>query len=109
MKAELIIHLDVGPDRDLHELEEHNANLRSELGRLDEVESVQSLPLGEAAAGSKVGDPLSAGAILMTLLASNGVIVSLVNLLAAWLGREAHRSLTIQVGESKFEMKGNSA
>jgi hypothetical protein len=32
-----------------------------------------------------------------------------VNLLAAWLGREAHRSLTIQVGESKFEMKGNSA
>ena len=109
MKAKLIIHLDVGPDRDVRELERQSANLRSELGRLNEVETVQPLPLGAAAAGSKVADPVSVGAIVMTLLASKGVVVSLLGLLAVWLGRENHRSLTIQVGQSKFEMKGCSA
>ncbi len=109
MKADLIIHLDIGPDKDLRELERHNVNLRSDLGRLEEVESVQPLPVGTAPTGSKVADPVSAGAILMTLLASKGVIVSLLDLLAVWLGREDHRSLTIQVGQSKFEMKGGSS
>jgi hypothetical protein len=105
MKVDLIIRPDVGPDRDLRELERQSTNLRSELSRLSEVESVQPLPLGETAVGSKVADPVSAGAILMTLLDSKGVIVSLLALLAVWLGREDRRSLTIQVGQSKFEMR----
>jgi hypothetical protein len=54
-------------------------------------------------------DPVSAGAILMTLLASKGVVVSLLGVLAGWLSRGDRRSLTIQVGKSKFEMKGGSA
>jgi WD40 repeat protein len=109
MKADLIIHLDVDPDRDPHELERKNANLRSELARLDEVQSVRPLPLKEAPLGSKVADPVSIGSILMTLLASKDVVVSLLNLLAGWLGREDNRGLTIQVGQSKFEMKGGSS
>ena len=109
MKTDLIIHLDIGGDQNLHELERHSVNLRGELGRLDGVESVQPLPLGDAPVGAKVFDPVSVAGILLSLEPGIDLIHNLVRLLEVWLHRGDHRSLTIHVGQSKFEMKGGSA
>jgi hypothetical protein len=106
MKVDLIIHLDVGTDQDLRGLERASVNLRSELGRLDGVESVQPLSLGKAPVGSKVADPLSAGSILMTLAASGGVLTSLIGVLKDWLGRREGRKISLQIGQDKLEITG---
>jgi hypothetical protein len=106
MKVDLIIHLDVGTDQDLRGLERASVTLRSELRRLDGVESVRPLSLGKAPVGSKVADPLSAGSILMTLAASGGVLTSLIGVLKDWLGRREGRKVSLQIGQDKLEITG---
>lgn len=106
MNIELVVHLDLGPDRDLRELERASVNLRNELRRLDGVESVQPVLLGNAPVGSKVADPISAGSILMTLAASGGVLTSLTGILKEWLGRSEQRKVSLQIGQDKLEITG---
>ena len=106
MSENLIISLDLGSNRDLRDVEDASANLRSELRRLNGVESVQPLPVGEAPAGARAVDAVSVGSLLMTLSASGGVITSLIVLLKEWLGRGEKRRLVLQVGNDKLEISG---
>jgi hypothetical protein len=106
MSENLIISLDLGSNRDLRDVEDASANLRSELRRLTGVESVEPLPVGEAPAGARAVDAVSVGSLLMTLSASGGVITSLIVLLKEWLGRGEKRRLVLQVGNDKLEISG---
>lgn len=109
MSTEFIVHLELGRDRDLRDMEEASANLRSELRRLNGVESVEPLPIGKAPAGSRAVDAVSVGSILMTLAASGGVISSLIGVLREWAGRGEKRKVFFQFGEEKLELAGLSA
>jgi hypothetical protein len=106
MSTEFIVHLEIDPDRDLRDLEQASANLRSELSRLDGIASVEPLPIGEAPAGSRAADAVSVGSILMTLAASGGVISSLIGVLREWAGRDEKRKVVLQIGEDKIELAG---
>lgn len=106
MSAKLVIHLNVGPERDSRDLERASANLRAELRRVNGVESVEPLPAGDAPSGSRAVDTQSIGSILMTLAASGGVLNSLIGVLREWLGRGQKRSVTFQIGPDKLELTG---
>lgn len=109
MSTEFIVHFELGPDQDPHKLEEASANLRSELRKLNGVESAEPLPIGKAPVRSKAVDPVSVGSILMTLAASGGVISSLIGVLREWAGRGEKRKVFYQYGDEKLELTGLSA
>jgi hypothetical protein len=106
MSENLIISLGLGSNRDPRDVEEASSDLRNELRRLNGVESVEPLPIGDAPAGARAVDTVSVGSLLMTLSASGGVLTSLIVLLKEWLGRNEKRSLLIQIGDNKLEISG---
>jgi hypothetical protein len=106
MSENLIISLGLGSNRDLRHVEEASANLRSELRRINGVESVEPLPSGEAPAGARAVDAVSVSSLLVTLSASGGVLTSLIVLLKEWLGRSEKRGLVLQIGKDRLEISG---
>lgn len=62
---------------------------------LDRQESLQArMPEGESRPGAK-GDPVTLGAIVLTLIGSGGVVTALINVLKAYIDR--HPSLKIEI------------
>ncbi|MGW2816689.1 effector-associated constant component EACC1 [Streptomyces sp. NPDC001415] len=71
--------------------------LRSEIAELD-LDSVRALPAGTVPDGAKAADPVTLGAIVVSLSTAGGVLSSLVETLRDWLGRQSARhriSLTV--------------
>ena len=69
IQASLIIN--AGPEADAEEMERLTQQLRAELLELD-LESVGLVKAGEAPDKAKVVDPISWGAVFLTLAASGG-------------------------------------
>jgi len=59
-----------------------------------------ALPLGLK------GDPFTLGTLLLTLLASGGVVTTLINTIQSWISRHNQRSITLEINGKKLEIKG---
>ncbi|WP_433722492.1 effector-associated constant component EACC1 [Nocardia sp. CA-129566] len=90
--------LDAEPDTDPNNLDQWTRQLRGELAQLDDVESAALAADSSVATGSKAGDPVSVGALMVVLAAPGGVLTTVVNTVRAWLASHSavHRvSITI--------------
>jgi hypothetical protein len=93
---------DVEPAR----LEELTASLRRELNEL-EVESVEPAPGGAPPAGTKVGEVLALGALVVTVAKSAGSVLAVVRALQEWASRGG-RTVKLDIGGDAIELTGAS-
>lgn len=75
--------------------------LRREIGAEAEV------PEHEGSGGSK-GGPVDVGTIILTLLGGGGVVVTLVNVLKAFVERSRPLSIKIKTQRGEIEVSGDS-
>jgi hypothetical protein len=106
--TQLMLNINAGPETDEEELAELTRQLREELLELD-VEAVGLVRAGEAPERAKAGDPVTWGALLVALVASGGVLTTLINTLQSWLTRHERRSVTLEIGGDKLEVTGISS
>jgi hypothetical protein len=85
---ELVVVVESGPGVDPDEVDRSVRQLRAELKNLD-VESVLPVISENAPLGAKGADPLSLGALLVTLTATGGVFTILIETVRDWLARHA--------------------
>ena len=88
--------------------EEFTKSLRLEILSLD-VDAVGLLNAVESPNKTKVGDPISWGVIIVTLLATGGVITTLINAIQAWLTQNERRSITLEINGDKLQITGISS
>ena len=97
--------LDAGADAGAEELDQLTRQLRDELAELPEVQSADMLHAGAAPRGSKAIDPISLGALAVSILPS--AVPKLVDLLGGWLLRGENRKIKIktQMGDRSVELE----
>jgi hypothetical protein len=102
--------IDSGPDGDEEEVSELTRQLRREFEEIRGLDTceIEDVSAGMAPARAK-GDPATLGALLMTLLASGGVLVTLINAIQFWLTRRDRVSVTVEVGGDKLALTGVSS
>jgi len=105
----VILKINTSQDYDAEEIERLTIQLRRDIEELD-VEEVTSIK-GDASPppGSKSGDIVTLGSLLVTLAASGGVFTSLIDTLKSWLSRHQHNTITIEIGQDKFQVSGISS
>ncbi|MEH1893130.1 MAG: hypothetical protein V7K92_28185 [Nostoc sp.] len=105
---EVILHIDTNQETDAQELEQLTQQLRNELLELN-VESADLVQAGEEPDKAKVADPISWGTIIVTLLATGGVVATLINAIQSWLTRHERRSITLEIDGNKLQITGISS
>ena len=103
----LLLNIDIDPEADVEELEQLTLQLREELTELD-VQAIDLLRTNEAPEGTKAGDPVTWGTLVITLAAAGGVLTTLINTIQAWISRDERRSVTLEIGEDKLVVTGVS-
>jgi hypothetical protein len=98
------------PDTDREELAQVTAQLRRQLLELD-VEKVELARGGQIPPGSKVADPITIGALVVTL--GPAAIQAVMGLVQSWLAQGSHRdrpvnSIKITLGEDSLELSNAS-
>src|SRR5688572_14886521 len=81
--------------------------LRQELLETD-VRTVEVIKSGEAPAGSRAGEAVTIGALLMTLAASGGVLTTIISTVKDWLTRTDVRSISLEINGDKISITGAS-
>jgi hypothetical protein len=96
--------LEGDPDLDAEDREGLTQRLRKELLELD-VDSV-TMARGEGdVPGAKAADPVTLGAIIVTLCASGGVLPTLLVTVKDWLSRSSKaRKISITIGNDTIEL-----
>ena len=105
---QLKLTIDPSAQIDDEELDRLSRQLCQEILDLD-VEDAVPLKAGQAPVGSKSGDAITLGALLITTLASSGAIPPLFDLLKTWLTRHGLRSVTLEIDGDKLQVKGISS
>ncbi len=105
---QLKLTIDPSAQTDDEELDRLARQLCQEILDLD-VEDAVLLKGGQTPEGAKSGGAITLGALLITTLASSGVIPPLFDLLKTWLTRHGQRSVTLEIDGDKLEVKGVSA
>jgi hypothetical protein len=96
---------DVAPDK----VERSVRQLRAELKDLD-VESVAFVTAENAPRGAKGADPLSLGALLVTLTATGGVFTVLIETARDWLARQTSaRRISVTIDGDTIVLEKSSA
>jgi hypothetical protein len=93
------------PDSDREELAQLTGQLRSQLLELD-VERVDLVRGGQAPPGSKVVDPITIGAIIITLAPT--VIQAVVGLVQNWHKDHPVSSIKVTLGDDSVELANAS-
>jgi hypothetical protein len=105
---QLMVNIGASPNTDSEGLATLTRQLREDLLELD-VETVDLVRAGKAPEGAKAGDPVTWGALLVALVASGGVLTTLVNTLQSWLTRHERRSVILEIDGDKLEVTGVSS
>lgn len=105
--TELNLRIDPG-ELDPPEAAELTHQLRSELLDLD-VEAVDLKVAGEAPAGTRGGDVVALGELVVTLVVSSGLLTSAVNTMQQWLLRSGSRSIRLELDGDVLEVTGISS
>lgn len=85
---DLVLVVELEPDVDPDKADRSIRQLRAELKDLD-VESVAPVSLESAPLGAKGLDPVSVGALVITLSATGGIFTVLIETVRDWLARHA--------------------
>jgi hypothetical protein len=94
------------PECDLEELATRTEQLREELIEA-EVEVVTAGPGPAVPQGARAVDPIAIGTLLVTLAASRGVLVTLLQTLQTWIQRHDKNSITVEgKGGMKIRITG---
>ena len=101
----LTIAVERGPDSDLDELARLTGQLRSQLLQLD-VENVELVRAGQAPPGSKVADPITIGALVVTLAPT--ALQGVIGLVQHWLKDRPVSSIKVTLGRDTLELTGAS-
>ena len=101
---ELRVHADDADDPQLDQLAKQ---LRAQLLELD-VDAVESLPSETASEGTgKFVDMVVIGGLLVRF--GPGVASAVVNAVRLWVGRDAHRSVTMKIGDREVTLQAATA
>lgn len=103
----LSIHLTAGSDADDEEVAEATRQLRRELLDLD-VGAVELPRAGDAPPGTRAGELLVLGGLVVTL-AKSGLLTAVVGAVKSWLSRSEHRSITLVLGNDRLTLSGVSS
>ena len=106
--GELSVALQAGPDADAEELAELAGRLRAELLDLD-VDDVRQPARGEAPEESKGAGWLTAGELVVQLVASAQALMSIIAGVRSWLGRNSARSVKLTLDGDALEVSGVSS
>lgn len=88
------------------EVEDLTLNL---LADLEAVGVRPRRPTGVAPAGAKALDFASISHLMIAFVQSGGLLVTIVNTVRDWLGRQNVRSVVLEVGENRIELKNASS
>jgi hypothetical protein len=101
----LTLAIEGAPDSDAEELARLTGQLRSQLLELD-VERVDLVRGGQAPSGSKVADPITIGAIIITLAPT--VIQAVIGLVQNWHKDHPVSSVKVTLGDDSLELSNAS-
>jgi hypothetical protein len=101
----LTLAIEGAPDSDAEELARLTGQLRSQLLELD-VERVDLVRGGQAPPGSKVADPITIGAIIITLAPT--VIQAVIGLVQNWHKDHPVSSVKVTLGDDSLELSNAS-
>ncbi|ASU82932.1 hypothetical protein CDO52_09135 [Nocardiopsis gilva YIM 90087] len=87
------------------EADQHTRNLLRLLERLD-IDEVD-IARGEPVPGTRVDAPMILGSISLVGLSLKTVLPHIVTIATAWLERSAQKSVTLEAGGVKLEVKGD--
>jgi hypothetical protein len=102
----LTLVIESGPDTDASELSHLTGQLRRELLELD-VEDVELVRTGEGPPGAKVVDPVTIGALAVTL--GPTAVQSIVALVQKWVIDRPVRSVKVTLGRDSLELTNASS
>lgn len=106
---DLVLVVESEPDVDPDKVERSIRQLRAELKDLD-VESIAPVNPENVPPGAKGVDPLSLGALLITLSATGGVLTLLVETARDWLARDAVvRRISVTIDDDTIVLEKSSA
>ena len=105
---ELVLSIGVDEDADQPELAELTAWLRQELLELD-VESVESVKMGEIPPGAKGLEAIGIGALVVRLAQSAGMLKAVVDTVQSWLAGHHRRTVKVEMDGDTLEMTGVSS
>jgi hypothetical protein len=89
------------------EVEELTRRLRDHLLELD-VDSVERAAAGEPPEGAKSAGAVAVGSLIVSAVASPGVLSSIVELIRGWLGIRGSRSVKLTLEGDSIELTGVS-
>jgi hypothetical protein len=108
LPRDLVLVVEPQPDVDLDDIDRSVRQLRAELKDLD-VESIVPVTSESAPAGAKGVDPLSLGALLVTLGATDSVLSVLIDTARDWLGRHsAARRISVTIDGDTIVLEKSS-
>lgn len=105
---ELVLSIGVDEEADQPELAELTAWLRQELLELD-VESVESVKMGESPPGAKGLEAIGIGALVVRLAQSAGMLKAVVDTVQSWLAGHHGRTVKVEIDGDTLEMTGVSS
>ena len=109
--AELIVSITPFMEADEYELAELTQQLRQELLNID-VNGIEFAKEGDTPKHAKAIDaPVTWGTLLITLMASGGILSTLIHVIQDWLKQRRHeaQSVTLKLGENMLEIQGGSS
>jgi hypothetical protein len=90
---------------DSEEFEAASRDLYRELLEID-LENVEYLAAQDIPSGAKAGDVVSWGTIILTLIASGGVVTTLLSVLNTWLQGHNNSKILLESQGEKIEISG---
>jgi hypothetical protein len=107
---EVLVVLAPDPEDDAETGERLARRLRSEITDLDVESVVPVAPTTLPPMGAKGADPLTLGTLAVTLSASGGVFVTLINTVSSWLGRQTGRHrISVTIDGDTIELERASS
>lgn len=95
--TEVMLYVEAGRDADDEEVATLTRRLRDVVRQLD-VDEVKLLRAGTAPEDSKVADPITLGALVVTL-ASSKVLTALIEAISSWAERQRGGTVTIKIDD----------
>ena len=102
------LRLEAGDDADAREIDQLTLELRRRLLELP-VDAVDPVSGGAAPPGTRAGEVIALGALLMTLAKSPEVLKVAVGTVQSWLGARQGKSIEMEIGGDKIKLSGLSS
>lgn len=102
------LRLEAGDDADAREIDRLTLELRRRLLELP-VDAVDPVSGGAAPPGTRAGEVIALGALLMTLAKSPEVLKIAVGTVQSWLGARQGKSIEMEIGGDKIKLSGLSS